>query len=51
MEQDGVQLGLLKLGARNDQKNYSPEDRKTLQQAVDCVAEIVWLIQVATQVH
>ncbi len=51
LEQEGVHLGVLLLGDRNDQKSYSAEDCKTLQQAVDCVAEMIWLNQVGAQAY
>jgi hypothetical protein len=51
MVQEGVQLGVLMLGDRNDQRSYTSEDCKTLQQAVDCVADMIWLNQVGTQAH
>jgi hypothetical protein len=45
------QVGVILLGARNDHKVYSPEDCKTLQQAVNCVAEMVWLAKISPQMH
>jgi len=51
MEQEGVRLGVLILGDRNDQKSYTSEDRNTLQQAVDSVADMIWLNQVGTPAH
>jgi hypothetical protein len=45
------QVGVMVLGARKDHKAYSPEDCKTLQQVVNCVAEMVWLAQVSPQMQ
>jgi hypothetical protein len=51
MDQEGVQLGVFMLGGRIDQKSYTPEDCRTLQQVVDCVAEMIWLNPVGTHAH
>jgi hypothetical protein len=51
MGMDEKQVGVIMLGRRNNHKGYSLEDRKTLQQVVNCVAEMVWLTQVAPQMH
>ena len=45
LAQNGIQLGLLVLGLRKDNKEYSFEDRQLLQREVDRVAEMIWLTQ------
>ena len=49
LHHEGIQLGVLMLGARSNHKDYSQPEYKILQQTVDHVAEMIWFAQVTAQ--